>query len=346
MKENKLDIQTSIGLGGWLIRHKTSLSFTTYQIGKVFMVGTNKEGKPSFTERTFPRCMGIALKDNTMWMSSLFQIWRFDNSLIENKTYQGYDKMFIPQVAYTTGDIDVHDMIIGEDSKPIFVNTMFNCLSTISESHSFKPLWKPPFISKLVPEDRCHLNGLAAKNGKPKYVTMVSQSDFKSGWREQRHNGGVVMDVQTNEVVCTGLSMPHSPRLHDGKLWLLNAGTGYFGYVNFDSKEFMPITFCPGFLRGLSFIGDYAIVGLSKNRENKTFEGLALDENMKQKNVEPQCALKIINIHTGIIEEWIDIDGIVSELYDVMTIPNTKNPMLIGTMKDEIQKMVSIEPVS
>ncbi len=90
-----------------------------------------------------------------------------------------------------------------------------------SDSHSFSPLWQPPFITKLAAEDRCHLNGLAMESGKPRYVTAVSQSDVADGWRGWRRDGGCVIDVASNEVIVTGLSMPHSPRAHNNRLWLL-----------------------------------------------------------------------------------------------------------------------------
>lgn len=343
-EEKKLDIKTSPGFGQWLKANNHSVAFTTYQVGKVFMLGSNPDGSVHASERTFPRCMGLAMKDNTIWMSSIFQMWRFENSLLPGQIYQGYDKIYIPQMAYTTGDLDIHDIIIGKDDKPIFVNTMFNCLGTISEKHSFKPLWKPPFITKLVPEDRCHINGLAADaNGNPKYVTIVGESDTKDGWRNFRNNGGIVMDVQTNEIICRGLSMPHSPRIYNGKVWILNAGTGYFGYINPDTKEFVPLTFCPGFLRGMSFIGKYAVVGMSKNRENKTFEGMDLDQNMIDNNAEPTCGLYVIDTTNGEVVEWVKIEGIVRELYDIMAMPNITKPLVIGTHKDEIKRMVSIE---
>lgn len=341
--EKKLEIETSRNFGSWLNSVNGSIAFTTYQVGKIFMVGSDDTGKVKITERTFPRCMGLAMKGNSIWMSSIFQIWRFENSLFPGQNYQNHDKIYIPQMAYTTGDLDVHDMIIGKDGKPVFVNTLFNCLSTVSETNSFKPLWKPDFISKLAAEDRCHLNGLAAENGEPAYVTLVGKSDVYNGWRDHRENGGMVIDVRTNEVVCTGLSMPHSPRVYRDKLWLLEAGTGHFGYVNRETKKFVPLTFCPGFLRGLSFMGDYAIVGLSKNRENKTFGGLQLDANLRDKGAQPMCGLQVININTGDVVEYLRLEGMVKELYDVMAMPEVKSPLLIGVQKDEIKQMISIE---
>lgn len=338
------ELTTSRQFQNWLMSEQSSLIFTTYQVGKVFMLGTNADGTLHVTERTFPRCMGLSMSPDrkTFWMSSLFQMWRFDNSLVSGR-YQEYDSVYLPQVAYTTGDLDIHDIITNDQGRPVFVNTLFSCLATVSESHSFKPLWRPPFITRLMPEDRCHLNGLADRDGKPRYVTMVGCSDVSDGWRSHRIGGGVVMDIETNTVVCEGLSMPHSPRWHNGKLYLLEAGTGYFGEVDLETKAFKRIAFCPGFLRGLDFVGNYAIAGISGVRKNKTFSGLPLDDNLKEANAEPRCGLQIINIHTGATEHWVRLEGIVDELYDVKMIRGIKKPLLIGTKKDEIKTMISIE---
>ncbi len=338
-----LELSTSRLLGTWLASHPCSLVFTTYQVGKVFMVGLDAQGKIHITERTFPRCMGLGTDGQTLWMSSLFQLWRFENSLLAGQHYQDYDRVFIPQVAYTTGDLDIHDICIGKEGKPIFVNTRFSCLATLSETHSFKPLWKPPFISKILPEDRCHLNGLADEAGQPRYVTMVSQSDVADGWREKRQKGGLVMEIESNEVVGQGLSMPHSPRLYQGKLWLLEAGSGYLGYLNLESQKFERVVFCPGFLRGLDFTDNYAIVGTSGLRSNKTFAGLELEANLQKAGAEARAAVHIINLETGAIEHWLRLGGVVEELYDVRVLPQVRKPLLIGIQKDEIRNMISIE---
>lgn len=125
------------------------------------------------------------------------------------------------------------------------MNTLFSCLATTSERDSFIPLWKPPFISTLSPEDRCHLNGLGFREGEPRYVTGFSQTNEKEGWRQKRQDGGFVMDIQTNDILVQGLSMPHSPRWHDGQLWILNSGSGEFGYIGLDTQTFQPVAFCP-----------------------------------------------------------------------------------------------------
>ena len=192
--------------------------------------------------------------------------------------------------------LDIHDLALDGGGGLVFVNTLFSCLARSSDTHSFTPLWKPPFISKLAAEDRCHLNGLAMKDGKPAYVTAVSESDVADGWRDRRVDGGCVIDVQANEVVLRGLSMPHSPRWYRDRLWLHNSGTGEFGTVDLEAGRFEPVCFCPGYLRGLDFIGDFAVVGTSLARDNKTFQGLPLDDALSAKGATPRCSLQVIDL--------------------------------------------------
>ena len=224
----------------------------------------------------------------------------------------------------------------------VFVNTLFGCLATLSETHSFIPLWKPPFISRLAAEDRCHLNGLALEHGKAKYVTAVSQSDVADAWRDRRHDGGCVIDVESNEIIATDLSMPHSPRVYRNKLWLLNSGTGHFGFIDRATGKFEEVAFCPGYLRGLSFHGDFAIVGLSKSRENRTFSGLALDNNLKSGDAEARCAVQVIDLNSGDVVHWIRIEGVVSELYDVVVLPGVVRPQVLGFKTDEIRRVLRV----
>ena len=339
---NHLELMGSRQFNSWLHEQKISLAFTTYQAGKVFFIGLQPDGRLSIFERTFSRSMGLWATPQTLWMSSLYQLWRFENALTENQIYQGYDRLYVPQIGYTTGDLDIHDIAVDCEGKVVFANTLFSCLATISDRYSFVPLWQPFFISKLAAEDRCHLNGLAMKDGKPRYVTAVGKTDVADGWRDCRSNGGCVIDVCENAILATGLAMPHSPRVYQDRLWILNSGTGYFGSVDLDSGKFEPLTFCPGYLRGLAFVGDYAIVGLSQPRENRTFSGLPLDDNLRTKNAEARCGLMVININTGDIVHWLRITGIVRELYDVTVLPGVYRPMALGFKSEEIRRSITI----
>ncbi|NES87666.1 MAG: TIGR03032 family protein [Moorea sp. SIO2B7] len=341
-----LEINASRQFTPWLLEQNLSIVFSTYQAGKVFWIGLQPNGKLSVFERTFERSMGLIVEGNSLYLSTLYQLWRFENSLQPGQVHQNYDAFYVPQMSYVTGDLDVHDLVVGEDGKPVFVNTLFSCLAKPSETHSFVPVWQPPFISKLAAEDRCHLNGLTLRDGKPRYVTAVSQSDVADGWRDHRIDGGVVMDVESNEIIAEGLSMPHSPRWYRHKLWLLNSGTGEFGYLDLESGKFEGVTFCPGYLRGMAFAGDFAVVGLSEPRHNKSFQGLPLDEALTAKGAIPRCGLGVIDLRSGDLVHSLRIEGVISELYDVAVIPKVRRPMAIGFRSDEIRRVISIGELS
>lgn len=340
--EPRLEILSSRQFPEWLLEQRLSLAFTTYQAGKLFLIGVQPSGRLSVFERTFNRCLGLCGDGQTLWMTSLYQLWRLENVLEEGQVHDGYDRIYVPQMSYVTGDLDIHDVAVESSGRVVFVNTLFGCLATPSPTHSFVPLWQPPFLSRLAAEDRCHLNGLALEDGRAKYVTTVSQSDVADGWRDRRQDGGCVIDVTTNEVIATGLSMPHSPRLYRGQLWLLNSGTGYFGRLDRATGKFEPLAFCPGYLRGMAFHGDYAIVGLSKPRENRTFTGLELDQNLARANAEARCGLHVIDLRSGDVVHWLRIEGIVSELYDVVSLPGVRRPQAIGLVTDEIRRVLRI----
>lgn len=343
-KENKLEINTTRHFTAWLAEQKVSLMFTTYQTGKLFSLGLQADGRLSVFERTLARCMGLyATADaQTVYLSTLYQIWRYQRATEAGQAYAGYDGLYVPQASYITGDLDVHDIVLTKKNELMFVNTLFSCLAKTSDKYSFIPFWKPTFISKLAAEDRCHLNGLAMRNGKPKYVTSVSKSDVNNGWRDRRWQGGVVMDIEQDEIIVENLSMPHSPRWYKNKLWLLNSGTGEFGYVDIKKGVFNAVTFCPGYLRGMTFINDYAVVGMSQARDNKTFSDLPLQESLKEKNAEPRCGIQVIDLNSGDVVHSVRIEGIVAELYDVIILPNVIRPMTLGFVSDEIHHILSI----
>jgi len=339
----RVEKSCSRGLAGWLAQNRLSLAITSYQTGRIYLVGSDRQGRVSFFERIFERAMGVVGNAQRIYLGGLYQLWRFENILRPNEVIHGqFDKCYVPRNAQTIGDLDIHELGIRKDGRVVFVNTKYSCLAELSPTHSFKAIWKPRFISKLAPEDRCHLNGLAMVDGEPKYVTAVCKSDSVDGWRERRRDGGVVIDVQTDEIVCEGLSMPHSPRWHNGRLWLLNAGTGYLGWVDFEKKAFVPHAFVPGFARGLSIIGNVAAVGLSKPR-NQRFEGLQLDEELKKRDAEPWCGVQIISLANGDVTNWIRFDGDITEIFDISFLPNVRHPMMIGLRTNEIRDLITFE---
>jgi uncharacterized protein (TIGR03032 family) len=339
-----LTIDSSRQFVHWLVEHRLSLAFTTYQSGKLFFIGVKPDGKLWVHERTFNRCMGLAGDGQSLWMSSLYQLWRFENVLAPGELHQGCDRLYVPQAGYTTGDLDIHDVALDRQERPVFVATLFSCLATVSETHSLRPIWKPPFITKLAAEDRCHLNGFAMKDGVPAYATAIAASDVADGWRQHRDAGGVLIDVASGDIVASGLSMPHSPRFYEGTLYLLESGTGHLGKVDLATGRFEPMTFCPGYLRGLAFVDRFAIVGISRPRpDSRTMQGLKLDTALADKGVGARCGILVIDLKRGDIVHWLNIQGVIQELYDVIALPGAVRPMALGFQSDEIRRALTIE---
>lgn len=329
----------------WMDAEGVSFAFTSYQTGRLFLCGLDEQRRLSMVQRSFTRAMGLHASDRRLWLADIYQLWRLDDVAGEGSARvggQAYDRLFVPRVGHTTGDIDVHDIGVRSDGAPVFVNALYSCLATLSETASFKPVWRPPFISKLAAEDRCHLNGLAMRDGAPAYVSACSRADAVEGWRHHRADGGVVIDVATDEVVCEGLSMPHSPRLHEGTLWVLNSGTGHLGRVDADAGTFEPVAFCPGFARGLSLHGDFALVGTSLPRKTG-FAGLALDEELAKRDAAPRCAVLVIDLRSGDVVHWLTFESHITELYDVALLPGVRRPIHLGFQTNEIRQLVTME---
>jgi len=299
-------------------------------------------------EQFFQKAMGLYYDGKSLFMATLANIYRMENVLRRDQVMgEQFSDCFIPRTAHLTGVLDAHDVGVTNTGEILFINTKYNCIATLSRTHSFKPVWKPYFISGIISEDRCHLNGMAMVQGEARYVTAVSKSNTIDGWRDRRSDGGIIIDVKTNEIICEGLSMPHSPRVYQNKLWVANSGTGEFGWIEMPNKKiemgtFNALCFCPGFVRGLAFHGDYAFVGLSRPRYER-FEGLELDRKLQKTDSEPWCGIQVIDLRTGTCVEWFRIDGKVGELYDVEVIPETTCPRSFGFLTNDVLAVVTVE---
>ena len=345
--QNTVEYSVSPGMAARLARLNVSFAFTSYQSNSLYLIGRNTQGGVNIHQSAMPRPMGISLDPSGgLTLSGAYQILRFQNVLEpDQRINHAFDACYVPRVVHITGHLDAHDVGVDKRGRAVFVNTRYNCIATTSERHSFEPLWRPPFISALIDEDRCHLNGMALEDGVPRYVTAVSASDTIDGWRDRRADGGIVIDMLSNQIICRGLSMPHSPRMHNGELWLLNSGTGELGIVrrSADGAEgyFEPRVFCPGFLRGLAFHGDFAFIGLSKPRY-KRFEGLALEQKLKDADSEPWCGVQIIDLTSGTCVDWLRIDGDLAELYDLEVLPGVVAPMAVSPDSSEAAQLITV----
>ena len=316
----------SDGLVRLLAQQGAAIMFSSYQSGLLYMLGHIANGGAHLHQSAMAKPMGIWVEDdNAFTLSAGYQIMRFKNGLEPHeRVNQQFDACFAPRETQVTGELDAHDIGVDRNGQPIFVNTRFNCLATTDPRHSFRELWRPPFISALVDEDRCHLNGLAMENGEAAYVTAVSRSDTIDGWRDRRDNGGVVIDVRSGAIVCEGLSMPHSPRWHDGKLWVLQSGLGTLSTVDSATGSITQVAELPGFTRGLAFIGRYALVGLSQVRES-VFAGLPITSRADERN----CGVWVVDTQTGAIVGLLRFRGAVQEIFDVKVLPGATWPTIV-----------------
>ncbi|MDQ3247189.1 MAG: TIGR03032 family protein [Pseudomonadota bacterium] len=325
--------------------NRTSFAFSSYQSGQLFLVGTRADGSVSVNQQNFQRAMGLAWRPGRLYLATQFQLWRLENVLRAGElANSAFDTLLVPRNSQTTGDLDIHEVAVDAAGRVLFVNTSYSCLAALDLKHSFRPIWKPPFISQLAPEDRCHLNGLAVDaSGDPRFVTAVSQSDIVNGWRERRAAGGVLIDVASGKIVSDQLSMPHSPRLAGDRLYLLDSGRGFLVSVDPATGIREDIAFCPGFLRGLAIFNGHALVTVSRPREG-TFKGLALEEQLRARDGEPWCAVLVIDLSSGAIVEWLRFSSGIEELFDVVAMPNVRCPMALGPASAEIQQTVTFDP--
>jgi uncharacterized protein (TIGR03032 family) len=313
-----------------------SLLVTTYQAGKLVIVRADG-GRLNTHFRGFNKPMGLAVDHanggNRLAIGTAVEIWNFHNVPAVGRKLEPvgkHDACFLPRGSHTTGDVQIHEMewVGGE---LLFVNTRFSCLCTVDGSHSFVPRWRPPFISGLAPEDRCHLNGLGLAPDErgvlvPRFATALGQSDSPAGWRPNKKDGGILMELPSGTIITRGLSMPHSPRWHDGRLWLLESGTGGVGLVDLQTGRYQSITELPGFTRGFDFHGGLAFIGLSQVRETAVFSGISLTERLAERT----CGVWVIEVRSGRTVAFLRFEDAVQEIFAVSVLPGKRFPDLIN----------------
>lgn len=320
-----------------------TLLVTTYQAGKLMAVRSH-EGRVSTLLRTFERPMGLAVRGpHEFALGTRSQVWLFRNApdiAALLPPAGSHDACFLPRLSYVTGDIRCHEMA-WLDHELSIVNTFFSCLCAPDAEHSFLPRWRPPFLDALTPGDHCHLNGLAVSDGQPRYVTALGATATPNGWRETKADGGVVIDVGTGAIVGRGLSMPHSPRLHGGTLWLLESGTGQLQTLDPGTGQRTVIAELPGFTRGLAFCGPLAFVGLSKIRESNLFGNLPITK----KGIDLRCGIWVVDVRSGQTIELMQFEAGVEEIFAIEVLAGIRFPEILG-FQEEIVRGAFVVPRS
>src|SRR5215210_6681231 len=308
---------------------QSSLFVTTYQAGKLVILRSDA-GLINTHFRGFNKPMGMAVAPGRLAIGTAVDVWEFRNvpAVAAKLEPPGkHDACYLPRSAHVTGDIQIHEMAyVGNDVW--FVNTRFSCLATHDPDHSFAPTWRPKFITQLTPDDRCHLNGLCVADGRPRWVTALGETDTAGGWRETKKSGGVLIDIDANEIVARSLSMPHSPRWHAGRLWLLESGTGSLGTVDLATGKYEPIVRLDGFTRGLEMVGNLAFVGLSQVRETAIFSGIQITERLQE--TERTCGIWVVDIERGQVVAFLKFEEAVQEIFAVALLPGIRFPDLIN----------------
>jgi len=323
---------------------KCSLMFTTYESGCVVIISA-KDNKLVQITRGFKKPMGIAISKDKLALVTLNELLVFSNNNDLALKYPNkpdtYDSLYMPRISYYTGNLDLHDVGFGVSNEIYAVNTRFSCISKIDSDFSFKPIWKPSFISNLLPEDRCHLNGMALLNGIPKYATALSQTDVSEGWREHITSSGVLIDTVENKIILEGLGMPHSPRIINNQLYLLQSAKGEVIKVDTIKKTYEVVARIPGILRGMAEYGNYVFIGVSKPRESsKTFK--KLPEEFKKQSAGIVVFYKPTWGYVGEIK----YSSTINEIFDVQVLPNLLRPNITNRESTFVQDSIVAKNLS
>jgi uncharacterized protein (TIGR03032 family) len=290
---------------------------------KLDLLGS-RDGRPSVTSPG---------TDTPMQLQNGTDMEQSAESAVQTASDLKHDGCFLPRRSHTTGDVQIHEMAWVKDEL-WFINTAFSCLCTRSDFNSFEPRWRPPFVPHLAPGDCCHLNGMAAHDGRVRYVTALGESRDPGGWRENKCNGGILVDVDSGETIIRGLAMPHSPRWYREQLWLLESGDGSFGAVDLATGKYEPIVHLPGFTRGLSFLGPLAFIGLSQVRDTAVFSGIPIVDRVDKRT----CGVWVVNIYSGQIVAFVRFEEAVQEIFAIEALPGIRYPDVINEDTDLIAR--------
>jgi uncharacterized protein (TIGR03032 family) len=303
------------------------LVVSTYQAGKLVIL--RPDGASINTHfRTFTRPMGMAADGERLALGTAIEIAEFRNMPAVAKRLHDpprHDAVYLARRGHITGAIDIHEMAWDKHGDLWFVNTLFSCLCTLDTKSSFVPRWRPRFVTHYAPEDRCHLNGLAMRDGKPRYLTALGETNTPQGWRANKRDGGLLIDMATDKVIVRGLSMPHSPRWYDDRLWVLESGRGALVTIDPKTGAKTDVARVPGFCRGLDFIGPVAFIGLSQLRESNAFTDIEITEA----NADRQSGVWAVHIGTGNTIGLLKFTGGVQEIFAVQALAGVLFPEII-----------------
>jgi uncharacterized protein (TIGR03032 family) len=301
---------------------KISLAASCYQASTVILVSAGVSGL-SVLPRSFDKPMGLAAEGDRLAVALRNEVVSLAASRALAPGFPRspgtYATLWLPRTLRYTGEVDLHDPAFAGE-KLLAVATRFSCIARIDGAASFAPIWQPPFISDLVPEDRCHLNGMALdESGTPRFVTALGASNAAEGWRAGRATGGVLLSVPDGRVVLDGLCMPHSPRLIGGVLHLLNSGAGEVLRVDRKTGAAEVLARLPGYTRGMAALGDILFVGLSRLRDRRGAGHVPLPVEVSQGKL--SSGIVALDRQSGRVLGQLDFADGVDEISDLALLP-------------------------
>ncbi|MEZ5462815.1 TIGR03032 family protein [Dokdonella sp.] len=340
--------QHTESFAGFLRKAGVSLAVSTYEAGQLVLLRPQEQGANThFMPMRKP--MGIAVDGGTrLSVGDAHRVETFRNlPAVGEKIAPGrHDAVYLHRATHVTGDIDIHEMGYDADGELWLINTRMSCLCTLAADSSIVPRWKPPFISHYDLLDRCHLNGLGFRNGRPRYVSMLGHGNAPGSWRRDKASSGQIMDIEDDSIVVDGLCMPHSPRWYRDRLWFLASGEGCLKRVD-DHGKISTVVELPGFTRGLAFVGRHALIGLSKVRESAIFAGLPLTERVSERH----CGIYLVDIEAGCVVGFLKFIGDMHEIFDVQLLPHrsptvldSSSPLLASSFELPVESLHLIAP--
>ena len=310
-----------------LLKANVTLGISTYNASKLIIAWADSNNVVIHSS-SIPRAMGIGFEGELMAVASKagMSMFRCFNVEDDVNLSANSDYIWLERAKYLTGPIDAHDVAVS--NRQIFaVNTAWSCISVFGFEDSFKPIWRPAFISSHSPTDRCHLNGMALREGKPAYATALGKSNEPAGWKADIVNGGVLMETKSKSIMADSLSLPHSPVYigERNELWFLQSGAGSVCRFDWEKKCVVPVVETGLFIRGLAIQNQIAFVGFSQLRKSsKTFKPL------KDKLQGELCGVLAADLNTGAILGKMTFGDPVQELYDVSIFPGAGRHLVVS----------------
>lgn len=324
----------------WLSSHNVVLGISSLGERGLMLIGLDAKTSPSFGVFDYPDLRGIAsAPDGTLWVAQRLGLWKLENGARTGGYTFEHNDVYLPRLQHMTGDLGLTDMAVDGHGALLLASSRFSLVGKVCGEASIEPVWRPPFISKVLAENRCGLSGLALFDAERHCVSLYSRSDQPGGWKNGCLDSGLVMTIQGGKVLCEGLSLPLAPRWGQGNLFLLNSGTAEFGRIDSESKRFVPLCQCPSYPTSLTLHGHWAVIAVSE--EPPDVPGLPASENFASRGIKPYAGVLLVDTRTGDIAHNVRFENYPKHLTGVAVVPRTRAAVALGPLDPKLAPLVT-----